>query len=74
MLIPQVAEVRTAGELVRFFWCWSCEELFAFVGGACVLAAGFACQDGSWRVFRRVGNECDTQMAVTAVAQVGPQR
>ena len=32
MFIPQVAELLDGDVLVRFFWCWWCMELSAFVG------------------------------------------
>jgi hypothetical protein len=69
--IPQVAEVLEAAALVRFFWCRFCMELFAFVGEARRLAAGFA-EDGQggWRVFRSVGSDPDVQVAKAAVSRV----
>lgn len=70
MLIPQVAEVSGAAEPVRFFWCWSCAELFAFVGEPGRFAAGFVEDGGGWRVFRAVGSPPDMQTAVAAVSQV----
>jgi hypothetical protein len=76
MPIPQVAEVRTSAELVRFYWCRSCTELFAFVGNPGRLAAGFAwdVKRSGWRVFRVKGTEQDLAPAVAAVAEVGPPR
>ena len=73
MPIPQVAVVLDTAERVRFFWCWSCMELFAFVGGQDRMAAGFA-EDGrgGWQVFRAVGADPDVQLAVAAVALVRP--
>ena len=74
MLIPQVAEVRDGPEPVRFFWCWSCGELFAFVGEPGRLAVGFAQDDpGCWRVFRAMWADRDVRRARAAVSQVGPQ-
>jgi hypothetical protein len=73
MVIPQVAEVLDGAEPVRFFWCWSCMELFAFLGDPGTLTAGFA-EDGrgGWRVFWAAGGERDLQSALAAVAQVKP--
>jgi hypothetical protein len=75
MLIPQVAEVPGGRELVRFFWCWSCMELTAFVGDPGRLAVRFA-EDGrgGWLVFRTVGSEGEVQAALTAVSHVKPER
>jgi hypothetical protein len=75
MRIPVVAEALTGSEPVRFFWCWSCIELFAFVGDPGVLAVGFAAdRPGGWRVFRAVGTERDVQLALGAVSQLSPQK
>jgi hypothetical protein len=74
MPIPQVAEVQGAAERVRFFWCWSCTELFAFIGATDRLAAAFAENGrGGWRVYRAIGTAQDVGSAVTAVAQVQPE-
>jgi hypothetical protein len=80
MWIPQVAECSAGAEPVRFYWCWSCEELFAYVGeGPLIgrLAAGFARDEeavGGWRVWKAVGSEHDMQLAMEAVKQVPRQR
>ena len=74
MVIPQVAEVVVDGaEPVRFFWCWSCMELFAFIGDPGTLAAGFA-EDGrgGWRVLQAEGAEREVEAAVAAISQVQP--
>ncbi len=75
MPIPLAAEVLEGNEVVRFFWCWSCRELFAFVGEPGQLAAGFAREavSGAWRLFRAEGADNDVQLAVAAVSRVGPQ-
>src|SRR5262245_61008297 len=74
MLIPKVAEVFSEAEPVQFFWCWSCEELFAFVGGPGRFAAGFAqAGRGGWQLFRSRGAERDVQLAAAAVSKVCPQ-
>jgi uncharacterized protein (TIGR02996 family) len=75
MSIPQVAEVLVGGKPVRFFWCWSCMELSAFIGDPGRLAVRFA-EDGhvGWRVFQAVGSELDVQTVVAAAAQVWPDR
>jgi hypothetical protein len=74
MLIPKVAEVFLEAEPVQLFWCWSCEELFAFVGSPGRFAAGFAqVRRGGWQRFRSRGAERDVRLAVAAVSQVGPQ-
>ena len=73
MQLPQVAEVATDAGPMRFFWCWSCEELFAFAGTPAVLVAGFAeGGQGGWRVFRAVGGKSAVQAAVVAAAYVSP--
>jgi hypothetical protein len=74
MAIPQVAEVLTAGESVRCFWCWSCAELFAFVGDSSQ-TIGFA-EDGQggWKLFRAAAPEHEVHTAVAAMAQVRPDR
>lgn len=74
-LIPLTAEVVDGAEVVRFFWCCSCMELFAFVGEPGRLAAGFArnTERGTWRLFRARGEDRDVQAAVAAVSAVGPQ-
>ena len=71
MLIPQVAEMLCGDEPVRFFWCWSCGELNAFVGNPGRLAVRFA-EDGhrGWRVFQAVGTERDVRAALAAVSAV----
>jgi hypothetical protein len=71
MLIPQVAEVPGAAGPVRFFWCWSCMELSAFLGEPDRLVARFG-EDGrgGWRLFRAVGSAADVQAAAVAVSQV----
>ena len=74
MLIPQVAETHCGGELVRFFWCWSCIELTAFIGDPGRLAVRFAEDGGGWRVFQAVGSEVDIQTALAAVSRVKPER
>jgi hypothetical protein len=73
MIIPQVAEVLDGAKPVRFFWCWSCMELFAFVGDPSTLAAGFA-EDGrgGWLVAGAVGAGRDLETAAAAAAQVQP--
>jgi hypothetical protein len=68
--IPQVAEVRDGVEPVRFFWCWSCAELFAFVGNPWSLAVRFGRDGNGWRIFRSVGSDPEVQIAMTAVSQV----
>ena len=71
--IPQVAEVLSGAEPVRFFWCRYCSELFGFVGDPPNerLAARFACDRGNrWRIWRREGAEDDVLSAVEAVVQV----
>jgi hypothetical protein len=75
MRIPQVAEVLEKGEPVRFYWCWSCEELSAYVGDPPRLAVRFA-EDGcgGWWVFHAPGAECDIQAALSAVSRVHPDR
>jgi hypothetical protein len=77
MWIPQVAMYSGGAEPVRFYWCWSCAELFAYVGERAHgrLAAGFARDEGAggWRVSKAVGSERDTQLAVEAVKQVPRQ-
>jgi len=73
MVIPQVAEV-CAEELVRFFWCWSCQELFAFVGDPGRLVARLAADgQGGWRLFRAVGAAHEVQIALAAASQVRPE-
>lgn len=73
MLIPLVAEVVHGTEPIRFYWCWSCKELFAFVGSPGILVAGFAENGrGGWRVFRKIGNKQSVEMVSAAVLQVGP--
>ena len=75
MPIPQVAVGLDGAEPVRFFWCWSCMELSAFVGEPGRLAARFAEYGrGGWRVFRAGGLERELQIACAAVSQVQPDR
>jgi hypothetical protein len=70
MLIPRVADMPGA-EPVEFFWCWSCRELFAFVGNPARLAAELADDgQGGWRLFRAVGTEADLRLATAAAACV----
>ncbi len=60
-------------QLVRFFWCWSCQELFALIGEPGRLDAGFARDgQGGWYVFRAPGSaaEAEAQAAVAAVSNV----
>jgi hypothetical protein len=71
MLIPWVAEFLLEGEPVQFYWCWSCAELFAFVGNPGRYAAGFAhAGRRGWRLFRADGAERDVQLATEAVSRV----
>lgn len=74
-LIPLPAKVLDGAEMVRFFWCCSCMELFAFVGEPGRFAAGFArdAERGTWHLFRARGEDRDVQAAVSAVSGVGPQ-
>ena len=76
MLIPQVAQVCDGPEMVRFFWCWSCMELFAFIGEPGRLAAGFVKDgQGGWRTFRASGAVMDVQhvppLLETSCGEVG---
>jgi len=75
MQIPRVAQFGADATLVQFFWCWSCEELFAYVGDKAVLAASFA-KDKSqqWRVWKVIGSEHERNMAVSVVTQVDPRQ
>jgi hypothetical protein len=71
MLIPLVVEVLDTTEPVRFFWCWSCQELFALLGEPARLVAGLGADgQGGWRVFRAVGSEPEVQAALYAAARV----
>jgi hypothetical protein len=71
MLIPLVAQLFAAGEPVRFYWCWSCMELSAFVGEPGNLAVRFASDNcGGWHVFQAVGAERRVHAAISAVAHV----
>ena len=73
MDIPLVSEVRVGAEPVRFFWCWSCEELYASVGNPGTDAAGFADDGrGGWRVSRVIGPKREVRVAVAAISHVGP--
>lgn len=73
MFIPQVAELLDGDVLVRFFWCWSCMELSAFVGDPGRLAVRFADDGrGGWRVFKLVGVESDVRSALAAVSRAQP--
>lgn len=76
MLIPQVAEDQSGTEPVRFFWCWSCMELFAFIGDIGRLAASFGWnrEGGGWCLFSTHGAERDVKIAIAAVTKIGPQK
>jgi hypothetical protein len=73
-----VAEACGGAEPVRFFWCRSCMELFAFVGKASAgrWAASFAqdVESGGWKLWKATSSERDVQLAVDAVSCVPPQR
>jgi hypothetical protein len=76
-MIPLVAEHLDGPEPVRFYWCRSCGELFAFVGDTPApgrWAAAFAREHGTsaWRMWKTGGSEQDVRLAVTAVTQVEP--
>ena len=75
MAIPQVAEVRAGTAPVRFYWCWSCAELFASVDHSSGDTIAFA-EDGQggWRLFHAAGPKASVQAAQAAVAQVRPDR
>jgi hypothetical protein len=73
MRIPQVAEFTDGDEPVRFFWCWSCAELFATVGGPGRDAAGFnRSESDRWQVVQGIGTEQDVRLAASAVTMVSP--
>lgn len=73
MVIPLVAEVPAEEERVRFFWCWSCSALFAFVGDSHHVAVSFdKAGRGAWRVFHAEGPDAEVQTAIQAVSQVRP--
>lgn len=63
LLIPNVGEACDGAEPVRFFWCWSCMELFALVGNASAgrWAASFAydVEAGGWKLWKATGSERD---------------
>jgi hypothetical protein len=73
MLVPLVAEDRAGAEPVRFYRCWSCMELSAFVGDPGRLAVRFGRNGDGWRVFAAEGSDPDTRLAVAALARVRPQ-
>jgi hypothetical protein len=75
MVIRRVAEMFHGTDAVRFFWCWSCAELFAFVGTPGRLAAGFGWDQelGRWFLFRSHGTDDDVHFARLTVVEVGPQ-
>jgi hypothetical protein len=73
MVIPLVSEVHIEAERVRFFWCWSCMELFASVGDPGTDAASFAeGETGGWQLFRSRGTEHEVATAKAAVSHVLP--
>lgn len=73
--IPQVGQFGAGSTLVRFYWCWSCQELFAHVGERGTLAATFA-QDASrqWQVLKVLGSEPEKEIALAAVSKVDPKQ
>src|ERR1700677_902444 len=77
MSIPQVAEVLSGGESVRFYWCCDCAELFAFIGKSTWgTNVAFAYDgQGGWKVSRSSlssASEPEGLAAMTAVTQVRP--
>jgi hypothetical protein len=75
MAIPQVAEVLESGESVRFYWCWSCAELFADFDHSAGTTIGFAENGkGGWVLFRSTAPDRELEIAIAAIEQVRPDR
>jgi hypothetical protein len=74
MMIPMMVDVQVEAELVQFFWCWWCAELFASVGNPRRAAGRFKRAGSGWQLVQSEGAERDVRLAVAAVSHVGPQR
>jgi hypothetical protein len=68
--IPRVTEVSVSGTAFRFYWCWSCAELFAFNTSTDKLTASFGEDGGGWRLYSVVGEADEVSAATQAVPQV----
>jgi hypothetical protein len=68
--IPWVAEVSVSGPAFRFYWCWSCAELFVFNTSTDKLTASFGEDGDGWRLFSAAAEADEVSAATQAAAQV----
>jgi hypothetical protein len=71
-LISRVKQFELGETRIGFYWCPSCELLFALVNGDLAVTFADETRSGNWSVWKTDGPEADTTQAIEAVMNVGP--